>query len=160
VPAGPPADGSRYRAVRLHAQGGLGEVHVAEDTELHRAVALKRIQPQHAGQGANLQRFLREAEITARLEHPGIVPVYGLVQGADGQPVYAMRFVEGDTFKQAIEHYPPFGGIRPQLSMTRFAGQRLSTVLLYHLDPPRNMRQFYGLDVQRELFGCWLFSSE
>jgi serine/threonine-protein kinase len=96
---------SRYRAVRLHAQGGLGEVHVAEDTELHRAVALKRLQAQHAGQAGYTQRFLREAEITVRLEHPGIVPVYGLVQGGDGQPAYAMRFVEGDTLKEAIDRY-------------------------------------------------------
>src|SRR5262245_24254910 len=39
---------SRYRALRFHARGGLGEVHIAEDTELHREVALKRIQDRHA----------------------------------------------------------------------------------------------------------------
>jgi serine/threonine-protein kinase len=103
--AAPGGPAPRYRIVRPHAQGGLGEVHVAEDTELHRAVALKRIQPQHASRAANVQRFLREAEITARLEHPGIVPVYGLVRDADGQPAYAMRFVAGDTLKQAIARY-------------------------------------------------------
>jgi serine/threonine protein kinase len=101
----PPADGPRYRAVRLHAQGGLGEVHLANDTELGRAVALKRIKAAHRHETGSRQRFLREAEITAHLEHPGIVPVYGLVQDADGQPAYAMRFVEGETFKDAIAHY-------------------------------------------------------
>src|SRR5262245_25189241 len=93
----PPAAGPRYRPVRLHAKGGLGEVHLAEDTELGRSVALKRIQDRHADQVGSVTRFLREAEITARLEHPGIVPVYGLVRDDAGQPSYAMRFVEGDT---------------------------------------------------------------
>src|SRR5262245_48625114 len=99
----PASDGLRYRAVRLHAAGGLGEVHVAEDTELGRSVALKRIKGEHRASAANVGRFLREAEITARLEHPGIVPVYGLIHDAAGQPAYAMRFVEGDTLKQAAE---------------------------------------------------------
>ena len=81
APAAPPAGsgaGPRYRALRFHAQGGLGEVHVAEDSELHRRVALKRIQDCHAASALLRQRFLREAELTARLEHPGVVPVHGL----------------------------------------------------------------------------------
>src|SRR5262249_33072556 len=51
------------------------------------------------------RRFLAEAEITGRLEHPGIVPVYGLVRDADGQPCYAMRFIEGETFHDAIARF-------------------------------------------------------
>src|SRR5262245_23018324 len=105
APAPLPADGSRYRPVRLHAQGGLGEVHLAEDTELGRSVALKRVRADHAGHADSLRRFLREAEITARLEHPGIVPVYGLVCDEHGQPAYAMRYVEGDTLKEAADRY-------------------------------------------------------
>jgi serine/threonine-protein kinase len=61
------------------------------------------MQPRRAGDADCRRRFLREAEITARLEHPGVVPVYGLVQGADGQPCYAMRFIEGQSFKDAIQ---------------------------------------------------------
>src|SRR5262245_7592379 len=100
----PPPGGPRYRPQRLHAQGGLGEVHVACDAELGRIVALKRVRSDRQGEGS-VQRFLREAEITARLEHPGIVPVYGLVPDEDGQPCYAMRFVEGNTLKDAIDCY-------------------------------------------------------
>src|SRR5438067_453317 len=100
----PPA-GPRYRAVRLHATGGLGEVHVAEDAELGRAVALKRIRPDRQFDPGSVRRFLREAEITARLEHPGIVPVHGLVRDDNGQPAYAMRLVEGQTLKEAIDAY-------------------------------------------------------
>ncbi len=50
-------------------------------------------------------RFLAEAEITGNLEHPGIVPVYGLGTYGDGRPYYAMRFVKGDSLKEAIEHF-------------------------------------------------------
>jgi tetratricopeptide (TPR) repeat protein/tRNA A-37 threonylcarbamoyl transferase component Bud32 len=95
----------RYRPLRFHAKGGLGEVFVAQDEEVHRQVALKRMQPRHADDLEIRRRFLREAEITGRLEHPGIVPVYGVVQGADGQPCYAMRFIQGDSLHQTIQDF-------------------------------------------------------
>src|SRR5262249_45268433 len=96
---------TRFRPLRLHAKGGLGEVHLADDGELHRQVALKRIQADHADDPDSRHRFLREAEITGGLEHPGIVPVYGLGMDADGRPYYAMRFIKGESLKQAIEHF-------------------------------------------------------
>src|SRR5947209_7238078 len=102
--AAPPASAppaGRYRPVRFHARGGLGEVHVAEDQELRREVALKRIRDTHADDEECRRRFLVEAEITACLEHPGIVPVYGLVTDADGQPCYAMRFIAGESLQDA-----------------------------------------------------------
>jgi tetratricopeptide (TPR) repeat protein/tRNA A-37 threonylcarbamoyl transferase component Bud32 len=91
--------------LRPHAAGGLGEVHVAEDCELHREVALKRIREEYADDPDSRHRFLREAEITGGLEHPGIVPVYGMGQYADGRPYYAMRFIKGDSLKQAIDGF-------------------------------------------------------
>jgi serine/threonine protein kinase len=97
--------GLRYRIVRPHAKGGLGEVSVAEDLELHREVALKEIQERHAHDPQSRSRFLLEAEITGGLEHPGIVPVYGLGQYADGRPFYAMRFIKGDNLKEAIRRF-------------------------------------------------------
>jgi serine/threonine-protein kinase len=102
---GPEAGGGRYRPVRLHARGGLGEVHVALDEELSRQVALKRIRGPGAGDPESRRRFLREAEITARLEHPGVVPVYGLVKDGSGQPCYAMRFIEGETLQEALTRF-------------------------------------------------------
>src|SRR5262249_52828347 len=87
LPPGLPAAGgaaTRYRPLRLHAKGGLGEVFLARDEELGRDVALKSIKPGRAEDADGRQRFLREALITGGLEHPGIVPVYGLVQGDDG----------------------------------------------------------------------------
>jgi len=94
--------GRRFRVLRPHAKGGLGEVSVAYDEELHREVALKEIQSQHVDHPESRSRFLLEAEITGRLEHPGIVPVYGLGTYADGRPFYAMRFIQGDSMQEAI----------------------------------------------------------
>src|SRR5690606_6700469 len=50
-------------------------------------------------------RFLREAQITGRLEHPGVVPVYALGFDASGRPYYAMRFIEGETLQQVVERF-------------------------------------------------------
>jgi serine/threonine-protein kinase len=95
----------RYRALRPHARGGLGEVFLAFDEELHREVALKEIQTQHSANLGSRARFLLEAEVTGQLEHPGIVPVYGLGVYPDGRPYYAMRFIRGESFKDAIERF-------------------------------------------------------
>jgi tetratricopeptide (TPR) repeat protein/tRNA A-37 threonylcarbamoyl transferase component Bud32 len=97
--------GQRYRALRFHARGGLGEVHVAQDCELRRQVALKRIQDRHADNEPLRRRFIREAELTARLEHPGVVPVYGLGLDGAGRPSYAMRFIEGEPLSKAIARF-------------------------------------------------------
>jgi serine/threonine-protein kinase len=99
------SEGQRFRVLRPHARGGLGAVFVALDQELHREVALKQILDQHADNPIGRARFLIEAEITGGLEHPGIVPVYGLGTYADGRPYYAMRFIRGDSLKEAIDRF-------------------------------------------------------
>ncbi len=99
------SDGQRFRVLRPHARGGLGAVFVALDAELNREVALKQILDRHADDPISQQRFLLEAEVTGGLEHPGIVPVYGLGTYDDGRPFYAMRFIRGDTLKEAIERH-------------------------------------------------------
>jgi eukaryotic-like serine/threonine-protein kinase len=92
-----------YRPQRYHARGGLGEVLAAQQEELGRLVALKRIQPERLHEGAR-KRFLREAAITAGLQHPGIVPIYGL--GHDDQgPFYTMPLVDGQTLQEAIHDF-------------------------------------------------------
>lgn len=94
---------ARFRVLRLHAKGGLGQVSIAEDTELHREVALKEIQSKYSSHADSRSRFLVEAEVTGQLEHPGIVPVYSLGTTSDGCPFYVMRFVKGDSMKEAID---------------------------------------------------------
>ncbi len=97
--------GQRFRILRPHARGGLGAIFVALDCELHREVALKQILEKHADDPDSRQRFVTEAEITGGLEHPGIVPVYGLGTYGDGRPYYAMRFIKGDSLKESIERF-------------------------------------------------------
>lgn len=97
--------GSRFSVLRPHAKGGLGQVSVALDSELNREVALKELRPERADDPSSRARFLLEAEVTGRLEHPGVVPVYGLGCDAEGRPFYAMRFVKGDSLKEAIERF-------------------------------------------------------
>jgi serine/threonine-protein kinase len=96
------ASSVRFRRLREHARGGLGEVFVALDEELSREVALKEIQARHADHAESRARFLTEARVTGVLEHPGIVPVYGLGTYPDGRPYYAMRLIKGHSLQQAI----------------------------------------------------------
>jgi eukaryotic-like serine/threonine-protein kinase len=105
VPALPASATVRYRVVRPLGKGGLGEVRVALDEQLNREVALKEIQAQHAYTCDSVARFLLEAEVTGRLEHPGVVPVYSLGRYADGRPYYAMRLIRGETFQEAIKRF-------------------------------------------------------
>ena len=122
TPAGPrvtpvgnaTSDGQRFQILRPHAKGGLGTVFVALDAELHREVALKRILDSHADDPASRHRFLMEAEITSGLEHPGIVPVYGLGTGSDGRPYYAMRFIRGESLKEAIDRFHKDEGLKKE----------------------------------------------
>ena len=75
-------------------------------------MALKQILDSHADDPTSRQRFLLEAEITGGLEHPGIVPVYGLGTYGDGRPYYAMRFIRGDSLKEAIDRFHADDGLK------------------------------------------------
>ena len=102
----PVEGGTRYENIRLHATGGIGQVWLARDTHLRRDVALKELKPDQTSSGAARARFLKEAQITGQLEHPGIVPVYELAQRTlDQQHFYTMRFVNGRTLNQATRAY-------------------------------------------------------
>lgn len=98
-------DAPRYQILRPLAKGGLGEVYIANDSELNREVALKEIQAKFADNENSRLRFMLEAEVTGGLEHPGIVPIYGLGQYDDGRPFYAMRFIKGDSLKEASDRF-------------------------------------------------------
>lgn len=100
--------GMRFRFLRPLSKGGMGMVSVALDTELDRAVALKEIIDDDADSPEHRARFLAEAEITGKLEHPGIIPIYGLGAHADGRPYYAMRLISGEktgSLMQAIREF-------------------------------------------------------
>lgn len=93
----------RYDKISEHAHGGLGQVFVARDTEIGREVALKEIKSKHAHNPSLRRRFVIEAEVTGKLEHPGVVPIYGLGAYSDGRPFYAMRFIHGQSLGSAID---------------------------------------------------------
>ena len=104
---------AEYREFRFHAEGGLGEVFMAHGEDLNRDVALKFIKTQRVHDPDCQRRFFQEAEITGRLEHPGIVPVYSLGHDGDGSPCYAMRFIRGRTLEDAIQEFHGAGGPGP-----------------------------------------------
>ena len=102
-PAPPPRsqvrDRERYQIIGEHGRGGLGRVSRAHDRDLGRDIAIKELLSR-----GNLHevRFLREALITARLEHPGIVPVHEAGRWPDGTPFYAMKLVSGRPLRDLI----------------------------------------------------------
>ena len=91
-----------YRKLRFHARGGLGEIYVADDSELQRDVVLKFIKPKYRDRRDCRDQFQLEAEVTARLDHPGVVPVYAFGKTPDGRFCYAMRFIQGETLEERI----------------------------------------------------------
>ena len=100
------SEGSRrFRIIKPHASGGLGEVFVAQDEQMDRVVALKRMKDELLEDEASRARFAREAEITGRLEHPNIVPVYAQGRDREKRPFYAMRLIEGQAFDEVIKKF-------------------------------------------------------
>jgi serine/threonine-protein kinase len=94
----PSAD--QYDVFEKIAEGGMGEIRVARDRKLRHSVAIKLLKD--ANSGAALQRFITEAQVTAQLDHPNIVPVYGLQVGGRGEISFSMKMVQGKTLKQII----------------------------------------------------------
>ena len=112
---------SQFKLERLHARGGLGEVYLAHDRRLGRPVAIKL--PRDADPDSpSHQRLTREAAITSRLKHPGIIPVYATGDQSDSPPCYIMPFIEGQTFRDAILafHSAPIGSGGNKFSSRKF----------------------------------------
>jgi WD40 repeat protein/serine/threonine protein kinase len=94
-----------HSITRFLAEGGLGQVFVAQDTRLGREVVLKQLQPEQADNDESMGRFMREAQVTGQLEHPNIVPIYGLGWDKHDAPYYTMKYVRGRTFGDLIDDY-------------------------------------------------------
>jgi len=92
---------SHYRIVDKLGAGGMGEVYRAEDTRLKRQVALKVLPAEMASSQERLERFRREAETLAALDHPNIVTIYS-VEDADGVHFLTMQLVEGESLSQRV----------------------------------------------------------
>jgi eukaryotic-like serine/threonine-protein kinase len=94
----------RLNELTLFDLGGMGVIGRAKDSDLRRDVAVKFIKPSN-NSPINNERFLNEAKVTGRMAHPGILPVYGYGKTPDNLPFYAMRYVTGPTFEEAINDY-------------------------------------------------------
>ncbi|HEY0195631.1 MAG TPA: WD40 repeat domain-containing serine/threonine-protein kinase, partial [Kofleriaceae bacterium] len=96
-------DRRRYDFLGEHGRGGIGRVVRAHDRDLGRDVAIKELLSRGSSHEA---RFLREVLITARLEHPGIVPVHEAGRWSDGTPFYAMKLVSGRPLRDLFAERP------------------------------------------------------
>jgi len=98
----PTFDVSGYRVSQVIGRGGMGEVVLAEDLRIGRPVAIKRMLGERTTPEGTA-RFLREAQIQARLEHPAIVPVHELGHDSAGRPYFTMKRLAGTTLEKVLE---------------------------------------------------------
>ncbi len=96
---------SHYRILQKIGEGGMGLVYKAEDTKLHRTVALKFLRPEALESEALKARFLHEAEAAAALDHPNICTVYEIDE-ADGETFLAMAYIEGESLSRKAGKRP------------------------------------------------------
>lgn len=96
--------GKRLELQELIAKGGMGAIFAADDQVLDRSVALKYLGEEDAeDHGEMLRRFVREARITAQLEHPNIVPLYDIGVDGNGRAYFVMRRIEGLSLRQLLK---------------------------------------------------------
>ena len=93
----------RYTLGKMLGQGGMGEVVLAIDENIGREVAVKRIRAA-APSADELSRFMREARVQGRLQHPAVVPVHDLAFDQSGKPYFVMKRLQGTTMQELLEH--------------------------------------------------------
>ena len=102
----------KYRIERLIGQGGMGSVYAGRDSSLNRPVAIKVIRPELVRDPASHQRFLREIQTLARLQHPAIVAVFDCGVMKSGAPYLVMELVRGVDLRRELESEGPLDALR------------------------------------------------
>jgi serine/threonine protein kinase len=103
VPLKPVMTGRGFRMVGDVGEGAMGKVMLAEDLDLGRTVAFKEMSPEIANKPQLAGKFFSEAQITAQLDHPNIVPIYTLEQPKPGRLAYSMKLIKGKTLEKLVE---------------------------------------------------------
>ncbi len=122
APSKPPSDtvpwelpGDRYRVIGEIARGGMGVVLRVHDACFDRPLAIKVLLSRHRPSPDEERRFLEEAGITGRLQHPGIPPAHDIGRMADGRPFFSMKLIEGRTLADLLGERPT-----PQVELPHF----------------------------------------
>jgi tetratricopeptide (TPR) repeat protein/tRNA A-37 threonylcarbamoyl transferase component Bud32 len=103
---GLPAQAGRYHLEGEIARGGMGVVLRAQDDVFGRALAVKVLLERHHDRPDLSRRFLEEAQLMGRMQHPGIPPVYDLGELPDGRPFFAMKLIQGRTLAELLKECP------------------------------------------------------
>ena len=90
-----------YEILEEIGRGGMGVIYRARQRHSRRIVALKRLVSYHADSRETLERFRREAEAAASLDHPNILPIFEVGQGEDGLPFFTMKYAAGGSLQKA-----------------------------------------------------------
>jgi serine/threonine protein kinase len=95
-------DAERYKILNVLGEGGMGIVERAEDLDIGRPVAIKRLLPE-ASHALGIARFVSEIRIVGSLDHPNVVPIHDVGVDADGRYFFVMKYVEGQTLADIID---------------------------------------------------------
>ena len=96
---------SHYKIIRLLGSGGMGDVFLAEDTKLHRHIALKIVKAEFETDAERIERFKKEARAVSALNHPNIITIYAIEETEAGNFI-ATEFIEGQTLRERIASKP------------------------------------------------------
>jgi serine/threonine protein kinase/PhoPQ-activated pathogenicity-related protein len=115
----------QYEVREKIAEGGFGVVYLARDPRLNREVAIKVLHAYHASDPARIARFVREAQSAAKLNHPGIVQIYDVVQTGDRMAL-VMEYVRGESLDQYLKSHPDLS-LEAKIEMAAQIAETLDT---------------------------------